>query len=355
MLLVTYGCNLHCAYCYEPKTEHKQMSVSMAKKILKEQLLALDDKYDTVEVHYMGGEPLLEFPLIVEVSEWLWTLDFVVGKKIMCFAPTNGTLLTNQMKDWFYANKHRISLGLSFDGDRVMQNMNRCNSSKSVDLAYFVNTWPKQSVKMTASPETVDRLFTGVEFLQDVGFKYVSVDLAMGDSVRWTADGLLELKKQLSRFVTYYTENPDAPRCSMFFIDITSVLHADRNVDVKTCGCGETLNCFDCNGKKYGCHLFAPISIDVAKAKKSQETIDFSNHKQFQSVKCKKCILNTLCNHCYGMNYITTGDVSQPLSFHCSAFKLIFVANCRLQLNLAKRFNDIDYLKKINKIIIDSF
>lgn len=41
MLLVTYGCNLHCVYCYEPKQVQKQMSFDMAKKSLLRQIQAL--------------------------------------------------------------------------------------------------------------------------------------------------------------------------------------------------------------------------------------------------------------------------------------------------------------------------
>ena len=43
MLLVTYGCNLHCVYCYEPKQVQKQMSFDMAKKSLLRQIQALDN------------------------------------------------------------------------------------------------------------------------------------------------------------------------------------------------------------------------------------------------------------------------------------------------------------------------
>ena len=68
------------------------MSATKAKQIITEQLSLLGDDYDSVEIQFMGGEPLLEFPLIKEVSEWLWSLPF--NKKLMVlFAPTNGTLL----------------------------------------------------------------------------------------------------------------------------------------------------------------------------------------------------------------------------------------------------------------------
>lgn len=72
MLLVTYKCNLHCTYCYEPKSLNFKMSLQKTKEIISEQLSLLGDDIDTVEIQFMGGEPLLEFPLIKEISEWIW-------------------------------------------------------------------------------------------------------------------------------------------------------------------------------------------------------------------------------------------------------------------------------------------
>lgn len=351
MLLLTYKCNLHCSYCYEPKAVHKRMPVATAKKILQEQLENLEAEYDSVEIHFMGGEPLLEYPRIVEICEWLWSSELDKGRKIICFAPTNGTLLNEEMKSWFFKNRERITLGLSFDGNLSMQNANRSNSSFSVDLDFFIKTWPRQSVKMTVSPDTVGNLYDGVQYLQRKGFENVAADLALGDNVPWTQEHLNIFKQELSKFVDLYSREPDANRFSMFGMNVTDVLKPHPSGPVKSCVCGESLVCFDCDGQEYGCHLFSPISIDYAKAKYVQTNIDFKNHSLFESVKCKQCLLNTLCNRCGGMNYICTGDVSKPSPFHCSAFKLIFAANCRLQLNIAKNSNNETNYKHIVSII----
>ena len=71
MLLITYKCNLRCSYCYEPKVSNFKMNAAKAKGIIREQIEALDDEYEVVEIQFMGGEPLLEFPLIKECAEWL--------------------------------------------------------------------------------------------------------------------------------------------------------------------------------------------------------------------------------------------------------------------------------------------
>lgn len=348
MLLITYKCNLHCSYCYEPKLHGFRMKAETAKRIIAEQISSLGDEYDSVEIQFMGGEPLLEFPLIKEISEWLWSCSWE-KELLVLFAPTNGTLLNEEMKSWFTANREKIQLGLSFDGDMSMQNTNRSASYGLVDLDYFVKTWPEQSVKMTISPETIATMADGVIHLHNAGFRYISADLAMGVDIKWDKDSLLAYKEELKKLTDYYIAHQDLIPFSMLRLDITSIARPKRNV--KTCSCGEDLICVDWTGKTYGCHLFSPIALPIEKAQLSNELYDFTNHLQFSHKVCQKCILNDICNHCYGMNYICTGDVAIPSPSQCKAFKILFAANCRFRLMLATSQQDKQSFDEINNII----
>ena len=174
MLMVTNSCNLNCVYCYEiHKTLHKMDFETATRAILD----VFDETgFDGVSIQFMGGEPLLAFPLIKDVSEWLWSKNIKYPYSL--FAATNGTLLNEEMKNWFTANKHRISLGLSFDGDVSTQNTNRSNSASLVDLDYFRDTWPESSVKMTISTDSLKNLCNNVVFLEEKGFTKIKTDLA---------------------------------------------------------------------------------------------------------------------------------------------------------------------------------
>ncbi len=348
MLLVTYKCNLRCSYCYEPKESNFRMTAKKAKLIIQEQMSSLNDDYDSVEIQFMGGEPLLEFSLIQEVSEWLWSSPFA-SKVMALFAPTNGTLLTCEMKTWFTENKDKIHLGLSFDGNIDMQNTNRSSSFDKVDLSYFASTWPEQSVKMTISPETISHLAEGVKYLHNKGFKYISADLAMGPTINWSKQSLVSYKQELNKLALYYLENPMLIPFSMLRVNIESIGRSKHNV--KTCSCGEDMICVDWTGKTYACHLFSPVSLPMDKAVKSNHKYTFSDHSQFESPICAKCILNVSCNHCYGMNYICTDDISRPSPFHCNAFKILFVENCKFRLAQAEQNNDTKALQSINQVI----
>ena len=349
MLLITYKCNLRCSYCYEPKVNGFKMDVPKAKQIIKEQLALVVDDYSSVEIDFMGGEPLLEFPLIKEVSEWLWS-SYQYEKPIKLFACTNGTLLNDEMKNWFAKHKEKIILGLSFDGDMGMQNVNRSMSYDKVDLSFFTHTWPEQNVKMTLSPTTISNLASGVVFLHEKGFKSISPSLAMGPTIGWAKESLSMYRSELNKLRHYYINHPYVTPCSLFCIDILSLTH-HSDYTGKRCSCGEHFVCVDWNGDTYACHMFSPIALPAEKALKSNQLYDFSNHAQFQSKTCSKCLLNPICDHCYGANYLSTNDVAMHSPFHCNAFKILFVENCRFRIQLAEKNGDNQMVKLINNIL----
>lgn len=203
---------------------------------------------------------------------------------------------------------------------------------------------------MTISPETVCKLYDGVKSLHDCGFTYISADLAMGPNINWNKESLIIFRDELKKLTSFYIDNPQLIPFSMLRLDVTSIENG-KGSNVKTCGCGENLICFDWTGKSYACHLFSPIALSLAKARKSNEQYDFSNHAEFNSEICNKCFLNTICNHCYGMNYLCTGDVKIASSFHCCAFRLIFIANCRYMIQLAKKEGNSVIINKINRVL----
>lgn len=349
MLLVTHQCNLHCSYCYESHKDCVTMTAKQAEQYISSIVGSLDSFYTEFEVQFMGGEPLLQFNLIREVSEWLWKESFPLPLTVV-FAPTNGTLLNEEMKKWFSLNKEKVCLGLSFDGNRLMQNINRSNSSPLVDLDYFLKTWPNQSVKMTISPETVQMLYDGVVFLHEKGFRHITTDLAMGNNVKWENQHLCAFEEQLDKLGEYYLSHPELQRFSMLNLCVEDLFQP--HYSLKKCGCGEDLVCIDTDGVQYACHLFSPISASKEEAETSL-SIDFNNHQEFISNECQECILYPICTSCYGMNFLCYGDVSKQSAFTCQAFKIQFYANCKLLYECAQSNNDKQTILLIDKIITE--
>lgn len=324
------------------------MTVSDAKRYISEQVSKIDlDKFDEFDVQFMGGEPLMRFSLISDVSEWLWNQTWPLPLA-QVFAPTNGTLLNDDMKQWLSSHNDRICLGLSFDGNQIMQDKNRSGSFSSIDLAYFANTWPNQSIKMTLSPQTLPYLYQGVVFLREKGFREIVVDLAMGSSIKWDSCHLQVWATQLQQLADYFLENSQFPPVSLLDIDVLNVLRKESRQ--KKCGCGEQIVCIDTDGKEYACHLFAPITVQQSIAKASQQ-LNFVHYTDFENDVCRGCLLSPLCTTCYGMNFLTTGDITRQAPFTCQAFKIQFFIACDMNYRLAQRNKNTEKMSFIEEII----
>lgn len=257
-------------------------------------------------------------------------------KEYIFFATTNGTLIHGPVKQWMIQNKNRFWLGLSIDGNRHMQNINRSNSFSKIDLGFFRNTWPDQAVKMTVSRETLSNLAEGCIFLHEKGF-HVNCNLAYG--LDWgAADTRVILEKQLMTLIDYYVTNPNITPCSMLNRHIEG-LSEKVTVFHKWCGAGTHMRVYSVDGQYYPCQFFQPLSLGKEKAKKSFE-IDFNAGKFLQDPKCTNCILLPICPTCYGSNYDRTGDASQKDENECTLNKLIILANSYFRYRLLSNYTD---------------
>lgn len=325
------------------------MSLSQAKSFLLREIEALGTEYSEFEVQFMGGEPLMAFPMLKNLSEWLWKQSFH-QKLSHIFVVTNGTLVDETNKKWFSDNKERFCLGLSFDGNRLMQDLNRSCSSHRVDLDFFVKTWPRQTVKVTISPKTLPLLAEGIRSLHQAGFASITADLAMGMNVEWGKSHLALLNQQLHLLMDYYLQEPSLHPFSLLDIDVERILLPSENIR-KRCGCGEDLVCVDCDGTSYACHLFSPVAISETEARWIKENTDFHNHKAFVPNGCERCLLYPACTVCSGMNYICNKDIQKQLPFTCQSFKMIFMACCEFQLRLAKQSGNTGKRLRMEKIV----
>ena len=148
-LCLTHNCNLNCIYCYQNHDTQHNMSFDTAKKSIDWIFTHKPENTNGVEISFIGGEPLLKFKLIKNIIEY--TENTYPNENFIFYATTNGVLITNKMKEWFYENRHKMVLGLSIDGTPDSHNFNRSNSFDLIDIDFFRNTWPNQGVKMTIS------------------------------------------------------------------------------------------------------------------------------------------------------------------------------------------------------------
>lgn len=327
-LIVTHNCNLSCVYCYQHKKEKsKRMSDEIAKASIEEALN--NSPYDFVDISFIGGEPLLEFDLIRNVCEWVWNrTDW--KRKYSFYATTNGILLTKEMKRWFIKNKERFSLGLSLDGRKETHDMNRCGSFDKIEFDFFLSNWPEKPVKMTISDLNLRHLADDVIYIHERGFKLSGCNFAEGCSIDNFEQNRIIIAEQYKKLVDYYVQHPEISHPRLF--DISLDLCEDRNNGtLKKCGTGDNMIVVDCDGKKYPCIYFSPVTMNEYQLSWLTKQ-DLKDAELFIDKKClENCYFYPVCEGCYGDNFTSTGTLCSRSKQKCILNKLRIVAAANYQ------------------------
>lgn len=132
-LEVTKGCNLRCGYCYYAEREmaydpEKRMSREVALQSV-DRLIADGPPGEPLHLHFFGGEPLLNFGLISETTEYAERRARETGRSFTFEVTTNGTCFTNEVIA--FLNGHAFHIGVSIDGPPEVQDVARPAFGKS--------------------------------------------------------------------------------------------------------------------------------------------------------------------------------------------------------------------------------
>jgi uncharacterized protein len=327
-LFVTEKCNLNCKYCYEKGIKRKDsMSPQIAESTLNRIIPQLD-MYDNVLIDLIGGEPLLSFELIKYLISLAKKQQDVWQKKVTFFASTNGTLLTDEMKDWFYLNKENITLGLSLDGTKQAQDLNRSKSYNLIEphLSFFKETWPYQPVKMTINPRVIDQVYDGVTHIYSLGLK-CTANVVFEDVWRSKKrEQQLEIfESELDKLVDFFSQRPELDEPGLILkLPIENCI---RNVekDWSWCGAGRTMKCFFLEGQEFDCHRFATTLLS------KQLTCDDEKNYFELNPKCKDCKFYFACPTCDAFNYEINNNRNYKTDFHCDLIKMQILATAKLR------------------------
>jgi len=333
-LILTRKCNLNCSYCYEKSSlmDGKSMEISVAKGIISEYLND-ECEYNKVIIDFLGGEPLIEFQLLKNIVEWCksrsWKNDYIF------MLGTNGTLLNDDMKNWFIKYKDDFQLGLSIDGNREAHNINRNGSFDLIEphIDFFKAYWPNQPAKMTISSKTIPLLADSIIYLENKAL-YFTANLPF-ENIWGTVDEKKELlkvyKEQLDVLIDYYVDNSDklpiSPILSTIPIDLgLPGFNKFEEYDcIRYCGAGHEMATIDVDGKIYPCHRFLPWVTGKA------APIEPVNRQTLWKPEiCNKCNILKSCPTCAGYNWEENNDTAIRTTYHCEAHKLEVLAAAKI-------------------------
>lgn len=358
-LVVTKGCNLRCSYCYEKHDQRDQviMDLSLAKDTITRYMEA-DDGYNLVSIEFFGGEPMLAFNFIREVVEWSYTQkwrkdhNFLIG--------TNGTILTDEMKNWLYKNRRNVHISFSCDGSRIAHNLSRDNSYDRVrqNIPFFIENWPQQAAKMTISAETIPYVAEGVIELEELGLFFTAnigfEDMWGDEKEKIRLLGIYE--EQLMQLVDYYSKRPHLYPVTQIMSAVPDYLGLpdygksewEKKEVKRFCGAGHEMTIVDIDGKTYACHRFLPWVTG-----RSSPGNAVNCQSAWKPDKCAQCKLILSCPTCAGFNWEINNDTGIRSTFHCEAYKIEVLASCRLEANrLSGRLSELDKMSQKEKKLV---
>ena len=311
------------------------MSFTTASQCIRNEIdyVKQSDKFDELEIDFMGGEPFMNFPLIKQVVDWMGSFD--VGIPYITFATSNGTLITEEMKPWLEANKKRFCVGLSYDGDDMMQATNRKTSPIGID--WFIHTWPEQGARMTISKETLPSLARGILSLQRRGCVCTA---ALAQGIDWSNNDARIFERELrilsNTYINDFSLRPVEPLLTRPLYEV-----GKDGPQKKFCGTGNGMVTYDVDGRVYPCHMFTPLVLGETKSRELCDC-DFCSSTKVEDPDCKGCSYVSWCPTCYGFNYCLRGDVCRRDHGWCKMIDVQARVSCEFQIKYYhKRLHEI--------------
>lgn len=337
MLMITHACNLKCSYCYETHKQNTYMTVDLAKQIISEEaeMIESSDKFDEIQIDFMGGEPLMNFTLIKEIVEWLE--KGAINVPWVCFASTNATLINDDIKDWLKKHKKYMILGISYDGTSKMQSQNRGTDNYEIDLDFFYNLWPEQTFQMTISKETLPFLAEGVLSVQRKGYE-INASLAQG--INWTMEDAKLYREQLCLLKEAYLKDVKLRPFNRLtrYVDVFNLAPTERR-QIHGCGSGLNMVTYDVDGKKYGCHMFTPIVLGTGAI--GVNAIEWEKEDLMADPYCETCVLRRFCPTCPRFNYKFRGSFASRDKRWCPLVLAEAMTACEFQIERIAMINHL--------------
>lgn len=200
-LIITDDCNFSCVYCPQKK-ENNYMKKSTVEKTVDFFYPYFEDK---CHITFFGGEPLLAFDLITYTVKLIKSKNSDGSKKIEFSLTTNGSLLNDEMLEFF--NLEKFFIMLSYDG--LAQDESR-NTGSANQIEEIINKVPQYkdirfSIFSVFTPHTIGTFSQSLRHIIEIGGKEITFDLAQG--IEWDLNSLHIFEIQLNELIKFVNEN----------------------------------------------------------------------------------------------------------------------------------------------------
>jgi uncharacterized protein len=267
---VTKDCNLRCVYCFKSERVHggaASMTLPTAMAAI-DWLVAASYGAPELWVNLMGGEPLLQFPMLTKLVPYAKRRAASHGKTVQFGCTTNLTLVDEEVAAFF----RRWGMGwhCSIDGSPAVQNRLRpgpggLESATQAERGarQVLKDRPAAMARATVTAELVGTMFDSLLYFEGLGF--VSFGFALAEPQRWRAADLAQYDVQMGRIREHARDNWYRRGVDKWFgaLDFFISAHVSGARRLFSCGAGRGTVLIDERGDIWPCHRWDGADHDA--------------------------------------------------------------------------------------------
>lgn len=360
-LHICHDCNLRCTYCFagtgDYGTGHREMlSAETGRKAI-DFLIAASGNRHHIDIDFFGGEPLMNWPVVVDLTHYCEEAGKKSGKDIRLTITTNALLLDDEKTE--FINKHMKNCVLSIDGRPEIHNLMRpapggkpSYEPISKRIKAFIKKredkeclYPEHYVRATFTQNNLD-FSEDVKHIADaLSARNISVEPVVaakdcGYEIR-TKD-IPRIKKEYEELALFLSERrKKGDPVNFFHFNMDAATGPCVYKRLKGCGVGAEYCAVTPDGDIYPCHQFVgETQFCMGNVNRIDEILDESGHlfpgksatdildpevrKVFldrlmpNREECVNCFARYHCGGgCAANRYFSTGSLDEEYEIGC--------------------------------------
>ena len=339
-LHVAHTCNLNCSYCFASQGKYHGdralMSFEVGKRAL-DFLVEHSGARRNLEVDYFGGEPLMNFQVVKDLTAYARSIEQAAGKHFRFTLTTNGMLIDDDVID--FANRECYNVVLSLDGRREIHDRFRVDYAGNGSWDRIVPKFQKlvrargdrgyymRGTFTHANPDFLKDIKT----MLDLGFTQLSMEpvvCAPDDPSALTEEDKPIVMEQYEKLADLMLERRRAGKPFTFYhymIDLRDGPCIYKRIS--GCGSGTEYMAVTPWGDLYPCHQFVGEEKfrlgDVWHGVTNPAVRDeFAACNVYARPECRDCWARLYCSGgCAANAYHATGKITGTYAYGCELFK----------------------------------
>lgn len=364
-LHICHDCNMRCRYCFagtgDYGTGHRSMlSVETGKRAVDFLIAASGNRYH-LDIDFFGGEPLMNWPVVKEMTYYCQEAGKRAGKDIRLTITTNALLLDEEKTR--FINEHMKNCVLSIDGRPEVHNYMRpgiggkptykpvSDRIRTFLLARTAEDCPNKEhyVRATFTKHNLDFSKDVEHIARELNARHVSVEPVVapdGCGYEISLDDLPAIEKEyenLAEYLDHSRKIHDPVQFFHFIMDMKGGPCVYKRL--KGCGVGAEYCAVTPEGDIYPCHQFVgeeeflmgnvmkmdeitDSSGKMLPNKSVDDILDSTKRQMFfdrlmpNAKTCQTCFARYHCGGgCMANRYHATGSLDEEYEIGCRLSK----------------------------------